>query len=132
MFLGCKRLLDWRKIKSLWRLGHISINRTYGNHKIMHSISYITKYITKTFTKTNNENLLTQSLVWLFGIRSFSTSRGLIIPIKPKGLGRWTPVYLVVCDKDFELSELNDFFGFDSNDPLADELKDHWIYEELI
>ncbi|MCJ7571921.1 MAG: hypothetical protein MUO82_08610 [Candidatus Thermoplasmatota archaeon] len=111
VFLNAKRLLDWRKIRKLWHLGHISINRTYDGHIIRHPINYITKYITKTFTKNNDENLLTQSLVWLFNIRSFSTTRGLITPIKPKSLGKWKPICLIIGNKFFELFELPDLFS---------------------
>jgi len=111
VFLNCKRLLDWRKIKKLWGLGRIYINRTYDNHKIRHPINYITKYITKTFTKTNKENVLTQSLCWLFGIRSFSTSRGLIIPIKLKSLEKYRLICLVICNEDFDTSNLPDEYS---------------------
>jgi len=98
LFLNSKRLMDWRKIRKLWGLGHTSIDRTYDGKNIKYAINYITKYITKTFTKTDKENLLTQSLTWLFNIRSFSTSRGLIAPINPIGLGEWRPLFLIKCD----------------------------------
>lgn len=130
VFLSCKRLLDWRKIKKLWGLGHIFINRTPEGIKIRHPLNYITKYITKTFTKTNNENLLTQSLCWLFHIRSFSTSKKLIIPIKPVGTGEWKPIFLIIGNKFFELSDIRKIFCIDTD--LTHELKDHWIEEVLL
>jgi hypothetical protein len=42
------------------------------------------KYISKTYTDTNESNKLTQALCWLFNIRSYQCSRGLIYPIKTK------------------------------------------------
>lgn len=115
VFLNSKRLLDWRKIKKLWGLGRTYLERTYQGYKIKHPINYITKYITKTFTKTDKENVLTQSLCWLFHIRSFSTSRGLIIPINPVGLGDWKPICLIIGNEFFELSEITDFFDLKSD-----------------
>ena len=117
--------MDWRKIRKLWGLGHISINRTYDGYKIKHPINYITKYITKTFTKTNKENLLTQSLCWLFHIRSFSTTNGLIIPINPIGTGKWKPICLIIGNEFFELSDIRDLFDVDN--PLSYIYKNHYI-----
>lgn len=110
VFLNCKRLMDWRKLRKKWKLGRVYINRTYQNRRIHHPISYITKYITKTFTKTNEKNRLTQSIVWFFHIRSFSTSRGLIYPINPIGNGDWNLVCLVIGNRFFELSEVDFLF----------------------
>jgi hypothetical protein len=118
VFFRCTRLMDWRKLRKLWGRGHISVNRTYDGYKIKNPINYITKYITKTFTKTNDENCLSQSLVWLFNIRSFSTSRGLITPIKAKNSGEWKPICLIIFGIGFELSDLPDLYSleFDLND----------------
>lgn len=127
VFLGCKRIMDWRKLKKLWGLGHIFINRTYQGGKIKYPINYITKYITKTYTNTNTENRLAQSLAWLFNIRSFSTNRGLIYPINPKSKGNWKPMFLIISDKDFDVIK-NTFIGDLLNDnPLNPKYKDHWI-----
>jgi hypothetical protein len=83
-FLGASRLLDWRKIRDIWHLGHIFINRDSNNRKVRNPVNYLMKYISKTYTDTNDKNELTQSLCWLFNIRSYQCSRGLIIPLKPK------------------------------------------------
>jgi len=125
VFLNAKRLLDWRKIRKLWGLGHIYINRTYDGYNIKYPINYITKYITKTFTENNEENLLTQSLCWLFHIRSFSTSRGLITPINSIDTGEWKPICLIVGNEFFELSDIKNLFEVD--EPLSYIYKDHWI-----
>lgn len=88
VFFGAKRLLDWRIIENLWGLGFIFINRTKEGKKVRYPISYVAKYITKTYTTTTDKNLLTQSLVHLFGVRSYTCSRGLIYPLnKPRPLG---------------------------------------------
>ena len=85
VFIGASRLMDWRRLTHLWGKGHIWINRTYENKKIRNPISYVTKYITKTFTEVSEENMLQQALVWFFGIRSYSCSRGLIRPLNEGG-----------------------------------------------
>jgi hypothetical protein len=109
LFFDCKRILDWRKIRDLWGLGHIFINRTPKGSKIKYPINYICKYITKTFTDNSKENNLTQSLAWFFGVRSYTYSPvakydkegnllrpGLIYPLNKKGPGGWRVDYLVV------------------------------------
>jgi hypothetical protein len=58
---------------------------------------YASKYITKTYTETTADNVLTQSLVWLFNVKSFSSSQGLVIPLHPQGTGDWTADYIAVC-----------------------------------
>lgn len=132
VFLGCKRILDWRKIRDLWHLGGIRINRTYEGNKIRHPINYITKYITKTFTTTDNENVLTQSLTWLFNIRSFSTNRGLIIPLNPNKESDWRPVCLFICKKNIDMLSLQKFVDNLDNSPLNPVMKDHWIHKRII
>jgi len=97
-FLGASRLMDWRKLRDLWGLGHIWINRSSDNRKIRNPVNYIMKYITKTYTETNNDNRLTQSLCWLFNIRSYQCSRGLITPLKPKSDSSYTSKYLIIVD----------------------------------
>jgi len=85
VFIGASRLMDWRRLTHLWGKGHIWINRTYENRKVRNPISYVTKYITKTFTEVSEENMLQQALVWFFGVRSYSCSRGLIRPLNEGG-----------------------------------------------
>jgi len=129
VFLGASRLLDWRKIRDLWHQGFIFINRTNGNQKIRYPINYVTKYITKTFCKTTDKNLLTQSLSWLFNIRSYSCSRGLVFPLKPKSTGEWIANGLIIVKKeigmDFLLSNIDLVNRF--MNPLDPLFKDHWI-----
>ena len=127
VFLGCKRLLDWRKIRKLWHLGHISINRTYQGTKIQYPINYITKYITKTFTTTSEKNLLTQSLLWLFNIRSYSSSKGLLFPIKPKSQDNCEPLCLIIGYENITLFDLEEIINIHVTSPLDPILKDHWI-----
>jgi hypothetical protein len=81
VFLGAKRLLDWREIRDIWGLGHIWINRTREGVKIRNPIKYMYKYITKMVGKTDNENLTTHAFLWLFHVRSYSMSRGLVKPL---------------------------------------------------
>ena len=81
LFLGVKRLLDWRKIRDMWGLGHVWINKNADGKHIRRPLGYMYKYITKAVDMRNNENNLTQSLLWLFHIRSYSTSRGLVKPL---------------------------------------------------
>jgi hypothetical protein len=106
-FFNCKRLLDWRKIRDLWGFGHISINRTKDGSKIKYPINYICKYILKTFTDNSKENNLTQALVWFFGVRSYTCSRGLVWPLNKKGPGGWRVDYLVVFSPKVLESDLN-------------------------
>jgi hypothetical protein len=81
LFFDCSRLMDWRKIRDIWKIGHIFINRTKEGKKIRNPVDYITKYITKTYTDTSRDNILDQAIQWFFNIRSFSYSSGLIFPI---------------------------------------------------
>lgn len=85
VFVNASRLMDWRKVSELWGKGHIWINKTSPDDvgyqkKVSNPILYITRYICRTFTKINKNDdvlLLNQSLVWLFGVRAYSSSRGL-------------------------------------------------------
>ena len=106
VFLGASRLIDWRKIKDLWHQGFIFINRTNDRQKIRYPINYVTKYITKTFCETTENNLLTQSLSWLFNIRSYSCSRGLVFPLKPKSTGEWIANGLIIVNKEVSMAFL--------------------------
>jgi len=90
VFFGSKRLCDWRKIRQYWGKGHIFINRTCKGQKVRYPVHYITKYITKTFANTNPKNVLTQSMIWLFNMRSFDHSKGLTVPLNPKSTGEWS------------------------------------------
>lgn len=109
VFFGAKRLLDWRRIAKLWGLGFVFINRTNNSNKVRHPISYVAKYITKTYTTTTEKNLLTQSLVHLFGVRSYTCSRGLIYPLKkprpPGGYG-YDLMFLLITPQPLLLSQL--------------------------
>jgi len=129
VFLGASRLIDWRTISNLWHQGFIFINRTNGKQKIRYPINYVTKYITKTFCETTDKNLLTQSISWLFNIRSYSCSRGLVFPLKPKSTGEWIANGLIIVNKkvsmDFLLSNI-DLVNRYMN-PLDPLFKNHWI-----
>jgi hypothetical protein len=129
VFLGASRLIDWKKIKDLWHQGFIFINRTSFNQKIRFPINYITKYITKTYCVTSDKNLLSQSLSWIFNIRSYSCSRGLVFPLKPKSSGEWRANSLIIVNKTFDLDFIEkniDIINYFS-DPLNPLFKDHWI-----
>jgi hypothetical protein len=97
VFFGCRRLLDWRLVLQYWGKGSIRINRTKDGYKVRNPVMYVCKYITKTYMNTDAENVLTQSLVWLFNCKSFSCSNGLIVPLHPKSTGEWTADYIAVC-----------------------------------
>lgn len=106
-FLGAGRLLDWRKIRDIWKLGHIFINRDNSGRKIRNPVNYLMKYITKAYTTTNEKNELTQALCWLFNIRSYQCSRGLITPLKSgKKDSGWYSEYLVVVDDSIPLIDI--------------------------
>lgn len=109
VFLGASRLIDWRMIRDLWHQGFIFINRTFDNEKIRYPINYITKYIMKAFSETTDKNLLTQSLSWLFNIRSFNCSRGLLKNLKPSSSGDWYANCLCIVDNDVEYSMLLEY-----------------------
>jgi hypothetical protein len=109
VFLGASRLLDWTIIKDIWKLGHIFINRDNNNRKIRNPVNYLMKYISKTYTVTNSKNELTQSLCWLFNIRSYQCSRGLIIPLKHrKSDSGFYSEYLIFVDDNIPLNYLYD------------------------
>ena len=66
------------------------------------------KYISKTYTDTNEKNELTKALCWLFNIRSYQCSRGLISPLKPKpGFSGWFSKYLIIVDDSVPVSFLH-------------------------
>jgi len=117
VFFGVARLMDWTKIRDIWKNGHIWINRSSARKKIRNPVSYIMKYICKTYTDTNKENKLTQSLCWLFNKRSFQCSRNLIIPLKPKNE-----------DSSYYASFL---FIVDDEIPIEYFRLNPWICEEL-
>ncbi|HEC75933.1 MAG TPA: hypothetical protein ENI33_01585 [Thermoplasmatales archaeon] len=105
LFLNAARLLDWREIRDIWKLGHISINRTPDGGKIRYPINYVSRYIMRTFTKTDDSNILTQALVWFFGVRSYSCSRDLLLPLHIPS-GEFIALCMVVVpspDESFEL-----------------------------
>ena len=81
LFLGVKRLMDWREVRDLWGLGHVWVNKTAEGKRIKSALAYMYKYITKAIDRRNDKNNLTQSLLWLFHIRSYSTSHGLVKPV---------------------------------------------------
>ena len=97
VFFGCRRLMDWRTLLKYWGKGSIRINKTWDGQTVRNPVMYVCKYITKTYANTTADNVLTQSLVWLFNVKSFSSSQGLIIPLHPKGTGDWTADYIAVC-----------------------------------
>ena len=80
-FLGVSRIMDWRKIRDLWGIGGIWINKTKQGMKVRKPIDYVIKYVTKTYSHTTEKNKLTQALTWLFHCRTFMTSRGLVFPL---------------------------------------------------
>lgn len=109
VFLGASRILDWRQIRDIWKLGHVFINRDNDNRKIRNLVNYLMKYISKTYTDTNEKNELTQSLCWLFNVRSYQCSRGLIIPLKPKKCDSgFYSEYLIFVNDDIPLMYLYD------------------------
>lgn len=107
-FLGASRILDWRKIRDIWKLGHIFINRDNDGRKIRNPVNYLMKYISKTYSNTNENNELTQALCWLFNIRSYQCSRGLIIPLKPrKDINDWFSKYFIVVNDEIPVEYLH-------------------------
>jgi len=105
-FLGASRLLDWRKIRDIWHLGYISINRDSDNRRIRNPVNYLMKYISKTYTDTNEKNELTQAFCWLFNIRSYQCSRGLISPLKSKSVSDFIAKYLIIVNDNVSLDLL--------------------------
>jgi hypothetical protein len=99
LFFGARRLIDWRKILAYWRNGAIYLNRTKDGDKVRYPINYVTNYITKSFGNTNFDNLQTQSMLWLFNLRSFNRSKGLIVPLNPGSSGEFYLDYLAMVDK---------------------------------
>ena len=86
-FFNCKYFAPVEVIEKYWGQGFVKINSTAKGEKVRYPIHYITKYITKTFTLNDPENVLCQSLVWLFNKHSFDRSNGLIYPLNPKSSG---------------------------------------------
>lgn len=119
-FLGASRIMDYRKLRDLWKLGYIWINRDSSGKRIRSPINYLMKYITKTYTDTNEYNQLTQALCWLFNIRSYQCSRGLITPLKPKSDSGYSSEYLVIVDDSIPISFLYKNIDFVKrlNDPF--------------
>ena len=136
VFFGCRRLMDWRKVLQYWGKGNIRINRTWDGQTVRNPVMYVCKYITKTYSNTCAENVLTQSLVWLFNVKSFSSSHGLIVPLHPKSTGDWTADYFAVCSPqetifdDFSLIEdrVNGGYVGDVPPPISN----HALHEEVI
>jgi len=120
VFIGLKRLMDWKKIRDYWKLGHIWINRTNDGKRIRKPIDYLTKYITKTYDETNRDNIRDQAFQWFFCIRSFSYSKGLVYPLNYNNFDGYM-VCSIYCDNfhiynwvDSNLnSVLNNFRHFD-------------------
>lgn len=113
LFLGASRLMDWRELRDLWGLGHIWINRTRGedSKKIRNPIKYMAKYIFKMTGKSDDENLTTHAFLWLFHVRSYSMSRGLVKPLNEIGRGdqdRWLMegILFTLAQDDCELAEI--------------------------
>lgn len=108
VFFGAARLIDWRDIRDLWGNGFIYINKTKDGERVRNPVNYVTKYITKTFCNTNFDNVYTQSLLWIKGMRSFDRSKGLIVPLSPKSSGDWSLDYMVIMDRlDNRIIELD-------------------------
>jgi len=84
-----KYLAPAKVLRKFWGQGHVKINSTANNVKVKYPIHYITKYITKAFTVNEPNNMLVQSLVWLFNKHSFDHTQGLMAPLYPKGSGEW-------------------------------------------
>ena len=86
-------------LKTYYSAGSFSINQTHSGQRIRYPINYICRYITHTFTKTNDRNMLTQSLVWLFNVNSYSKSDSLgLHPLKSHKKSEWKAYYLVVAE----------------------------------
>ena len=100
-FFNCKYIAPARILEQYWGQGFVKINSTYKNEKIRYPIHYITKYITETFTINSPDNILIQSLVWLFNKHSFDHSAGLILPLYPKGSGDWLLNGVVSISSDY-------------------------------
>jgi hypothetical protein len=63
------------------------------------------KYISKTYTENNEKNQLTQAICWLFNIRSYQCSRGLITPLKPdKKSSEWFSEYLLIVNDEIPIN----------------------------
>jgi len=107
LFFGVTRIMDWREVKKYWKIGSVYLNRTIENKHIKNSIEYITKYLTKTFSKTTGANVLAQALVWLFEVRSFTTSEGLMPSLSKKSWHRYELMGTVWCffDEDWRYLE---------------------------
>jgi len=112
LFFGVSRIMDWREVRGLWGLGHIWINRAKDKRKISNPVAYMSKYITKTFTDTNDENVLTQALLWLFHRRSYGYSRNLVPSVNGESSGEYELEGIVVCSESIlgVLKESPDMF----------------------
>lgn len=77
IFLGIKRLADWRKIQEWWNWGYIYINKTNAGEQVRNPISYIMKYIRKGLMPTldfESKTFKNNVLIWLFRKRQFQPS----------------------------------------------------------
>ena len=99
VFLDSKRLMDWRDIITYWGKGAIYINRTKEGERVKNPVNYVTKYITKNFANPNFDNVRAQSLLWLFNMRSFDRSKGLIAPLNPPSSGDWQADYIITTER---------------------------------
>jgi hypothetical protein len=77
----------------------------------------------------NDKNLLTQALSWLFNIRSYSFSRGLVFPLKPKSSGECESCGLVFANSEIDVNLVVDNIYIIRKlvNPLNPLFKDHWI-----
>jgi hypothetical protein len=103
-FFGASRILDFRELRKYWKIGHLFINRKSNKKKIRKPIDYITKYITKSVDIKNKKMIITQSMNWLFNIRSYSNSKGLIYPLYYK---KEVADFDLICGIKFK-KEIND------------------------
>ena len=111
VFFNCARLMDYRQLRRYWKNGYLWINRDANRRKIRKPVDYITKYVTKTFCSSNEGNVLTQSLTWFFGLRSYTCSRKLgLLPLFKPGSGEWLAKYLLKFSGGCTLSYMLDVF----------------------
>jgi len=81
---------------------------------------------------------LTIRIIYLFSIlyslESYSCSRGLVFPLKPKSTGEWVANGLIIVNKkvsmDFLLSNIDLVSRY--MNPLDPLFKDHWIKQNEI
>jgi hypothetical protein len=72
------RIQDHTQIEKEWGLGFVWLNRSKKGPGVRNAIAYTCKYLLKTWTEPEDKNLLTQAYSWLFYLRAFSTSKGLL------------------------------------------------------